>query len=109
MHSSYAFFQPKLALWTGGVECCRRYSFLYEEAIPSEVKELKSHMKKAKTPYEKRQAQTKLSRLHETLKRHGDRKLEQEVRSAPQPMRVSATCEVEQGRASYGQGASFCF
>lgn len=73
-------FQSQIA----GVECCRRYNFLYEEAIPSEVKDLKAHMKKAKTPREKRQAQTKLSRLQETLKRHDDRRLEQQVRFALQ-------------------------
>lgn len=52
---------------------------MYEDAIPSEVKELKASMKKAKTAHEKLRAQTRLSRLQETLRRHTDRKLEQEV------------------------------
>lgn len=58
---------------------CRRYGFLYEKAIPTEVSELKAAMRKSTDASEQRRMQVKLSRLQQSLKQHEDRSLELEV------------------------------
>jgi cob(I)alamin adenosyltransferase len=58
---------------------CRRYAFLYEEAMPGEVKELKAAVKKANSETEKRRAQKQLSKIQQSLKVHEDRTLLQQV------------------------------
>lgn len=66
---------------SAGETVCRRYAFIYDDAMPSEVKELKAAAKKAKTPHEKRKAQVRMSQLQQSLKNHEDRKLLHQVRA----------------------------
>eukprot|EP00892_Ulva_mutabilis_P008706 jgi/Ulvmu1/6207/UM028_0063.1 len=76
----------------------RRFGFIYDQSMPSEVKELKAAMHSVSSAGEHRQLQTKLSRLQQSMKLHQDRSLELQVEHE---WKLSQKAQIEAGKRPY--------